>query len=96
MITISLRKVLVSISMASALVSASVLHAETTPDTAPVVAPKSVKSAAGVGAARFDWLAKSASSEAAPVRVARTQMLGSGSWVCSPAGFNRKSRCVSR
>lgn len=96
MITTSLRKVLVSISMATALMSASGLHAETAPNSEPVVAPKSVKSAAGVGAARFDWLAKSASSEAAPVRVARTQMLGSGSWVCSPAGFNRKSRCVSR
>ncbi|WP_417278212.1 hypothetical protein [Celeribacter sp.] len=96
MSTTSLRKVLVSISMASALMSASVLHAETAPDTAPVIAPKSVKSAAGVGAARFDWLAKPAASEATPVRVARTQMLGSGSWVCSPAGFNRKSRCVSR
>ncbi|MBW6418511.1 hypothetical protein [Celeribacter sp. PS-C1] len=96
MIPTSLRKVLVSISVASALLSASVLHAETAPDTAPIIAPKSVKSAAGVGAARFDWLAKSATSEAAPVRVARTQLLGRGTWVCSPAGFNRKSRCVSR
>ncbi|NVK45602.1 MAG: hypothetical protein HWE33_04785 [Rhodobacteraceae bacterium] len=91
-----LRKVLVSISMASALVSVSGLHAETAPEAAPVAAPKSVKSAAGVGAARFDWLAKPASPDVTPVRVARTQMLGSGSWVCSPAGFNRKSRCVSR
>lgn len=56
-----------------------------------------VKSVAGKGAARFDWLAKRGPATPATVtRASGTPALGSGSWICSPAGFGSKSRCHQR
>ena len=59
-------------------------------------ASAAAKSAAGSGEVRFDWLARRDTGKPAPERVARKVALGNGSWVCSPAGFNRKSRCFKR
>ncbi|MDQ2090285.1 hypothetical protein [Marimonas arenosa] len=56
-----------------------------------------VKSVAGSGTARHDWLAKrSAVGSTKNSRVVQRVSLGRGSWICSPAGFNRKSRCYRR
>jgi hypothetical protein len=55
-----------------------------------------VKSAAGQGATSFDWLQVRDSSEDAPRPVLRRASLGNGSWICSPAGFGKKSRCFRR
>ena len=46
----------------------------------------------------FDWHAKrervqKASYTVTPVRV--THQIGRGSYICSPAGFGRKSRCYA-
>lgn len=59
-------------------------------------AASEAKSVAGVGAARFDWLAKRDNSKEIRARVVRKASLGNGSWICSPAGFNRKSHCFKR
>ncbi|MEW9920411.1 hypothetical protein AB2B41_12415 [Marimonas sp. MJW-29] len=53
-------------------------------------------SVAGVGKARFDWLAKTGNRMADRNRVVQKASLGNGSWICSPAGFNRKSHCFRR
>ena len=60
-------------------------------------------STAGHGPASFDWLAKRGSSTDATLFQARykpvlrsVSPLGRGSYVCSPAGFGRKSRCYQR
>lgn len=60
------------------------------------------------GAAAFDWLAKKrvartgivegsilVSSDGQPI-VQRKRFFGKGSWICSPAGFGKKSRCFAR
>ncbi|MGP3697276.1 hypothetical protein [Rhodobacter sp. NSM] len=48
-------------------------------------------------AGTFDWLAKPVVTRAAfesdAVRVRR--QIGRGSWICSPAGFGRGSRCYA-
>lgn len=60
------------------------------------------KSSAGRGKAQFDWLAPSRrAGKVRPVSnrgVAARRMpsLGSGSWICSPAGFGSQSRCHRR
>ncbi len=54
------------------------------------------KSAAGTGATRFDWLARRNTGGETPGRIVQKAALGNGSWICSPAGFNRKSRCFKR
>ena len=46
----------------------------------------------------FNWLAKPNAAvlvryEPVAPRIAR--QIGNGSWICSPAGFGRKSRCYS-
>ncbi len=47
--------------------------------------------------AKFDWLAKRGSS--AKVTLASAErtpsQIGRGSWICSPAGFGKKSRCYA-
>ena len=56
-----------------------------------------VKTAAGKGAARFDWLATARSKTVhPPTRSAQARSLGNGSYVCSPAGFGSRSRCYKR
>ena len=58
---------------------------------------QAIKSVAGTGAARFDWLARRDTSGSGKVtRVKQRVALGRGSWICSPAGFNRKSSCFRR
>ena len=60
------------------------------------------------GAAAFDWLAKKrvarsgivedsvlVSSDGQPT-LQRKRFFGKGSWICSPAGFGKKSRCFAR
>lgn len=60
------------------------------------------------GAAAFDWLAKKRISRTGLVQsavlvsaegqsvVQRKRYFGNGSWICSPAGFGKKSRCFAR
>lgn len=56
----------------------------------------SVKTAAGKGTARFDWLAHRNPNPQPATRAVVSRSLGNGSWVCSPAGFGRKARCSQR
>lgn len=62
----------------------------------PVAADSTRTTVAGEGSARFDWMANKkvvvASAPAALTQAPR----GSGSWICSPAGFGRKSSCYAR
>ncbi|WP_038072265.1 hypothetical protein [Thioclava pacifica] len=55
-----------------------------------------VKSAAGKGSARFDWLAGRKSDAQPAQRVSTRRAPGTGSWICSPSGFGSKSRCYQR
>ncbi|KEO58610.1 hypothetical protein DT23_16265 [Thioclava indica] len=56
-----------------------------------------VKTVAGKGAARFDWLASARRTKTqAPTQTAQARSLGNGSYVCSPAGFGSRSRCYKR
>lgn len=60
------------------------------------------------GAAAFDWLAKKRVARSGVVNgsvlvssdgqriVQRKRFFGKGSWICSPAGFGKKSRCFAR
>jgi hypothetical protein len=58
---------------------------------APVTAgPLTIQTTAANG---FDWLAKAEAAPATTVTVRR--QIGRGSYICSPAGFGRKSRCYS-
>ncbi|MYM55938.1 hypothetical protein [Thalassovita mangrovi] len=57
-------------------------------------ASKIVKTHAGKGAARFDWMAKQGLNK--QTRIQRVVLHGRGSWICSPAGFGKKSSCYSR
>ena len=46
---------------------------------------------------KFDWLADR-SNKARPILVSEVRtprQIGSGSWICSPAGFGKKSRCYA-
>ncbi len=52
---------------------------------------------ASARAGGFDWLAKRR-PDAQVVRVslaAAPRQIGSGSWICSPAGFGKRSRCYA-
>lgn len=52
---------------------------------------------AGSGSTRFDWLAGGqAVADASGTTISRVAAQGSGSWVCSPAGFGKRSRCYRR
>lgn len=53
-----------------------------------------VKTHAGTGSARFDWL--KGRNPAPVVQVAASNAPGTGSWICSPAGFGSKSKCYKR
>ncbi len=50
----------------------------------------------------FDWHANAATAPTDPalqaqlIRLAAAQTDGSGSWVCSPAGFGKPSTCFNR
>jgi len=55
-----------------------------------------VKTAAGEGKARFDWLAKRKTVGGSVQHVVQKVSLGNGGWICSPAGFKQKSRCFKR
>ncbi|CUH67532.1 hypothetical protein TG4357_03063 [Thalassovita gelatinovora] len=58
---------------------------------------KHAKSEAGAGKTHFDWLAKSGANDAnASRKTVRQASLGRGSWICSAAGFGKKSRCYHR
>lgn len=64
--------------------------------------PTLVSSAAGKGTASFDWLPKGKALtnavSTAPIKpkLSGRPALGKGRYVCSPAGFGRRSRCHSR
>ena len=59
------------------------------------ITPHAAVSAAGKGSASFNWLAKrTAKPTLVTARVGRP--LGTGSYICSPAGFGRKSQCYQR
>ncbi|MDD8022543.1 MAG: hypothetical protein PHX82_05495 [Paracoccaceae bacterium] len=62
-------------------------------DIRPV--PRAVKTHAGKGTLRFDWLAAKPAVSGVQLAAA-TQAIGSGSWICSPAGFGSKSHCRKR
>lgn len=52
---------------------------------------------AAVKPVKFDWLADRG-NRARPILVSEVRtprQIGSGSWICSPAGFGKKSRCYS-
>ncbi len=51
---------------------------------------------AGKGASRFDWFATRATPVAKTRVIARVAAQGSGTWICSPAGFGAKSSCRRR
>jgi len=53
-----------------------------------------VKTAAGHGSARFDWLRRT--TPVVAERVAYVAPPGNGSWICSPSGFGSKSKCYRR
>jgi hypothetical protein len=53
------------------------------------------KSVAGKGAVKHDWLAKRDANDKARMTVSSASP-GTGSWVCSPAGFGKKSKCYAR
>lgn len=76
------------------LIAIAPVHAETaTIDILPTHGVV-VKTAAGHGSARFDWLRPTA-----PVTVQRVAYVappGNGSWICSPSGFGSKSKCYRR
>ncbi|PTQ71985.1 hypothetical protein [Celeribacter persicus] len=50
----------------------------------------------GRGDTRFDWLARGKDVADASSTVSATAPQGSGSWICSPAGFGNHSRCYRR
>jgi len=52
------------------------------------------RSEAGQGAARFDWLKVKAPAKTR--RIASGIRHGNGSWICSPSGFGKESRCHRR
>ena len=55
------------------------------------------KSSAGTGRTHFDWLAKRGANDAnTSHRLVRKASLGRGSWICSAAGFGKKSSCYRR
>lgn len=58
--------------------------------------PVMVSSAAGIGTARFDWLAKRVTKASSERKATKTVIAGRGSYICSPAGFGRKSHCSAR
>ena len=72
---------------------------------APFVAPAAQArariqkaSAAGKGQAYFDWLAPKRANSQLQIKTASAtrKSLGRGSWICSPAGFGKKSSCYRR
>ncbi len=73
--------------------SATAATAETSLD-AGNAAPVVKTSAAGQGSAHYDWLRPV--SGTAPTKVAAVSPVGSGKWICSPAGFGSKSKCFRR
>ena len=76
------------------LAMAGATHADTgSAGTTPTVNKTTV---AGKGPARFDWFAKRNTGAPQPTTTTRRYAHGSGSWVCSPAGFGRKSTCRAR
>ncbi|MFP1644281.1 hypothetical protein [Pontitalea aquivivens] len=60
--------------------------------------PVLVSSVAGKGSASFDWRAKKGpqTASAQKPRALTRVVHGRGRYVCSPAGFGRKSQCHSR
>ncbi len=77
-----------------ALVTSLPAQAETRVDLGPSSKASVVKTAAGKGAARFDWLNPGKPAPAMQVAVATPP--GNGSWICSPSGFGSKSKCYRR
>jgi len=70
------------------------LQAETLATATPATPAVAVKSAAGTGETRFDWL--NPGKGAGRLQVAAANPPGNGSWICSPSGFGSKSRCYHR
>ncbi|TNE64704.1 MAG: hypothetical protein EP336_14510 [Rhodobacteraceae bacterium] len=50
----------------------------------------------GSGGTRFDWLAGGKDVADAGMTTTAPTPQGSGSWICSPAGFGNHSRCYRR
>ena len=95
MIKATTKTILLTLATAGTLSLASGAHADITTVSSKSSVTK-VKSAAGVGGARFDWLAKRNTANQPTKRIVQTVSLGKGTWVCSPAGFSRSSRCFKR
>lgn len=73
-----------------------IAHAEQPGAASLRVAAKGSNRDAG---AQFDWLAKRNPSASANERVIRASVggrHGNGSWICSPAGFGKRSSCHRR
>lgn len=82
--------------MAAALMLAFALPApvlaQTTQAETQLTARVMVRTSVG-RANTFNWLQKTNRAGTQPIRIVR--QLGNGSYICSPAGFGRKSRCYS-
>lgn len=67
------------------------------PDTAPMQVSLRVLDVQVTHTANHDWLAKRKPiASVTLVSAERAQVqIGKGSWICSPAGFGKKSRCYS-
>lgn len=106
MLPTSLSKTLRATAIAAALVgfSAAASLAQTATGNSAVRGTATVQLSTG---ATFNWLAKKTSkhskvsnavlvsSENAPLAKAN-RYFGTGSYICSPAGFGKKSRCFAR
>nr|WP_321508499.1 hypothetical protein [uncultured Celeribacter sp.] len=55
-----------------------------------------VKTSAGQGVAYFDWMQKGTPAGMRVLASDTTRAPGNGNWVCSPAGFGKKSTCRRR
>lgn len=87
--------VVVSISLLSGSLPSQALASEQT--TEPTQAVLRVAKPTVAKRVKFDWLAQRGNRNAVTLvsEVRPPQQIGSGSWICSPAGFGKKSRCYA-
>lgn len=93
-----LRRTAVSLSLAAALFMPQLALADAA-HVSPLRLPAAVKAAAPTKKISFDWQGpRPGGSQENVTRQTRlaSVLLGRGSWVCSPAGFGKRSRCYSR
>jgi hypothetical protein len=95
--TVNLKRAASAALISCALVAAALpVSAENqTEPLRPFTSP--AKTYAGKGATQFDWLkSPKAATDTRVVLASGPRAPGSGSWICSPAGFGTKSTCRMR